>query len=121
MRRSAGSMADPRRPEAIVKYHPPKIDPEDADPDYYCFLGMILSRWYDGRSISGKLLATRWLLLLAANAALRLSLQDKWTSWAGLFCCILGLMNEKTSSRDMGMGMQAFTCLLQHCCLYPPY
>ncbi|KAI9591376.1 hypothetical protein BDF19DRAFT_455261 [Syncephalis fuscata] len=87
MRRSTGSVADPRRPEAIVKYHQPKIDPEDVDPDYYGFLGMILS-------------------MIAAI------LRHKWAAWGGLFCCILGLMNEKTSTRDMGMGMQAFTSLL---------
>ncbi|RKP07997.1 hypothetical protein THASP1DRAFT_30198 [Thamnocephalis sphaerospora] len=87
MRHQFASQADPRRPEAIVKYHMPKVDPEDMDPDYYGFLGMVLG-------------------MIAAV------MRHKWAAWIGLFCCILGLMNEKTSTRETALGMQAFTSLL---------
>jgi hypothetical protein len=42
MKRPNGAYVDPRRPDRIVAYHLPRIDPEDMDPDYYGFLGMVL-------------------------------------------------------------------------------
>ncbi|CAG8506782.1 54_t:CDS:2, partial [Cetraspora pellucida] len=73
------STADPRRPNNAVKYHMPKKEPDEIDPDFY--------------GVASLLLSTVGLLI-----------KIKWASWVALAFSIISLTNEKISDQDPNAG-----------------
>ncbi|CAG8572305.1 2198_t:CDS:2, partial [Scutellospora calospora] len=73
------STADPKRPNNVVKYHIPKKELDEIDPDVYGVVSILLS-------------------------TVGLIMKIKWASWVALTFALISLTNEKASDRDPNSG-----------------
>uniref|UniRef100_A0A8C3IIH1 PAT complex subunit Asterix n=7 Tax=Euteleostomi TaxID=117571 RepID=A0A8C3IIH1_CHRPI len=83
---ASNSMADPRRPNKVLRYKPPSTENnptlEDPTPDYMNLLGMIFS-------MCG------------------LMLKLKWCAWIAVYCSFISFANSR-SSEDTKQMMSSF-------------
>ncbi|XP_054635331.1 protein Asterix isoform X2 [Dunckerocampus dactyliophorus] len=83
---SSNNMADPKRPNKVLRYKPPTTETnptlEDPTPDYMNLLGMIFS-------MCG------------------LMLKLKWCAWIAVYCSFISFANSR-SSEDTKQMMSSF-------------
>ena len=75
MAKTSASIADPRRPKRARPYTPPKVDPDDAPPDYASLLSLLFG-------------------------IIGLMLRRTWASWIATFSLCSALSTMKKSEID---------------------
>ncbi|KAH6566993.1 hypothetical protein BASA50_005451 [Batrachochytrium salamandrivorans] len=81
-------VADPRRPQDVIKFTMPVVAEEDSEPDYMGFLALILG-------------------------VIGLVLRHKYIVWPALFASLLSILNGRISDADtrQGTGSVTFTVM----------